>query len=317
MRIRLALFEIKLIALFLCCITTYHGLIIPPSATVTKPGRPKKSEAFCQIAHFRYDKIKLTMGRIMTHLDKPKIRNVTAQRTIYQGEPVFLLQDRLKLTEAAIVLPQVLGPLVMLCDGNNTLPEIKAALEVRYGLRLPQETIEGMLAQFDQALLLEGGTFERFKQQAVVEYRTAPYRQPTLAGLSYPADPEALRQMLQGYLDEVHEVPEVSPDSRGIISPHIDYQRGGPVYAKLWASAAASSRCRGLVGTGLPSPGVVSRKAASRWAAAIASGGNEDCRRRIRSSASSRARSEGGGGGVAGGLGGSPEGCFLVFPDVS
>ncbi|MCL4301857.1 MAG: AmmeMemoRadiSam system protein B [Anaerolineae bacterium] len=183
----------------------------------------------------------------MTHLDKPKIRNVTAQRTIYQGEPVFLLQDRLKLTEAAIVLPQVLGPLVMLCDGNNTLPEIKAALEVRYGLRLPQETLEGMLAQFDQALLLEGGTFERFKQQAVVEYRAAPFRQPTLAGLSYPSDPEALRQMLQGYLDEVHEVPAVSPNSRGIISPHIDYQRGGPVYAKLWTSAAEAVRQAELV----------------------------------------------------------------------
>lgn len=183
----------------------------------------------------------------MTHLDKPKIRNVTAQRTVYQGEPVFLLQDRLKLTEAAIVLPQVLGPLVVLCDGNNTLPEIKAALEIRYGLRLPQETLEGMLAQFDQALLLEGGTFERFKQQAIAEYRATPFRQPALAGLSYPADPEALRRMLQGYLDEVHEVPAVSPDSRGIISPHIDYQRGGPIYAQLWASTAEAVRQAELV----------------------------------------------------------------------
>jgi AmmeMemoRadiSam system protein B len=183
----------------------------------------------------------------MTHLDKPKIRNVTAQRTIYQGEPVFLLQDRLKLTEAAIVLPQFLGPLVMLCDGNNTLPEIKAALEVSYGLRLPQGTLESMLAQFDQALLLEGGTFEHFKQQAIAEYRAAPFRQPALAGLSYPADPEALRQMLQGYLDEVHEIPAISPTSRGIISPHIDYQRGGPVYAQLWASAAEAVRQAELV----------------------------------------------------------------------
>jgi AmmeMemoRadiSam system protein B len=183
----------------------------------------------------------------MTHLDKPKIRNVTAQRTIYQGEPVFLLQDRLKLTEAAIVLPQFLGPLVMLCDGNNTLPEIKAALEVRYGLRLPQETLESMLAQFDQALLLEGGIFEHFKQQAIAEYRAVPFRQPALAGLSYPADPEALRQMLQGYLDEVHEIPAVSPASRGIISPHIDYQRGGPVYAQLWASAAEAVRQAELI----------------------------------------------------------------------
>lgn len=183
----------------------------------------------------------------MIYLDKPKIRNVNVQRTIYQGEPVFLLQDRLKLTEAAIVLPQALGPLVMLCDGNNTLPEIKAALEIRYGLRLPQETIESVLTQFDQALLLEGGSFEHLKQQAIVEYRAGPFRQPALAGLSYPADPETLRQMLQGYLDTVDEVPAVSPDSRGIISPHIDYPRGGHVYAPLWASAAEAVRQAELI----------------------------------------------------------------------
>lgn len=183
----------------------------------------------------------------MLHFEKPKIRNVNVQRTIYQGEPVFLLQDRLKLTEAAIVLPQILGPLVMLCDGNNTLPEIKAALEIRYGLRLPQETIEGMLNQFDQALLLEGGMFERLKQRVIAEYRAAPFRQPALAGLSYPADPEALRQMLRGYLNAVDEVPAVSPDSRGIISPHIDYPRGGHVYAPLWASAADAVRQAELV----------------------------------------------------------------------
>jgi hypothetical protein len=163
----------------------------------------------------------------MNHHNKPKIRNVNIQRTIYQDEPVFLLQDRLKLTEAAIVLPQVLGPLAMLCDGLHTLSEIKAALETQYGLHLPEETIENLLGQFDEALLLEGETFERVKQAAIVEYRAAPFRQPALAGPSYPADPNALRRMLQTYLDEAPKTSTASPASRGIISPHIDYQRGG------------------------------------------------------------------------------------------
>jgi AmmeMemoRadiSam system protein B len=183
----------------------------------------------------------------MNHLNKPKIRNVNVQRTIYQGEPVFLIQDRLKLTEAAIVLPQVLGPLVMLCDGEHSLPEITAALEIRFGLRLSQEIIESLLAQFDEALLLEGETFEQIKRQAIAEYRAAPFRPAALAGPSYPAEPEALRQMLQGYLDEVNGIAPSSPASRGIISPHIDYQRGGPTYAQLWASAAEAVRQAELV----------------------------------------------------------------------
>ncbi|HXW00385.1 MAG TPA: AmmeMemoRadiSam system protein B [Anaerolineae bacterium] len=183
----------------------------------------------------------------MNHLNKPKIRNVNVQRTTYQGEPVFLIQDRLKLTEAAIVLPQVLGPLVMLCDGEHSLPEITAALEIRFGLRLSQEIIESLLAQFDEALLLEGETFEQIKRQAIAEYRAASFRPAALAGPSYPAEPEVLRQMLQGYLNEVNGVAPSSPVSRGIISPHIDYQRGGPTYAQVWASAVEAARQAELV----------------------------------------------------------------------
>jgi hypothetical protein len=183
----------------------------------------------------------------MNHLHRPKIRNISVQRTIYRNEPVFLMQDGLKLTEAAVVLPQVLGPLVLLCDGSLTTAEITAALELRYGLRLPSTVIESLLDQFDQALLLEGETFERTKQQVIAEYRAAPFRRPALADLSYPADPDALRQMLQGYLSQVNGVAPASPTSRGVISPHIDYQRGGLTYAQVWASAAEAVRQAELV----------------------------------------------------------------------
>jgi len=183
----------------------------------------------------------------MDNPTKPKLRNVNVQRIVYEGEPVFLIQDGLKLTNAVILLPQVLGPLALLCDGNHTIPEIKAALEVRYGLRLSQAMIEDLLKQFDQALLLENENYRQAKQQVIEEYRSAPFRDPALAGLSYPADPEQLRQMLQDYLDNVNGVQPSPTTSRGIISPHIDYQRGGPTYAQVWASSAEAVRQAELV----------------------------------------------------------------------
>ncbi len=184
----------------------------------------------------------------MNHLvDKPKIRNVNIQRIAYQGQPVFLIQDGLKLTDTVIVLPQALGPLALLCDGQHTLPEIRAALEIRYGLCLPQTVLEDLLKQFDQALLLENETYHQARQQALEVYRAAPSRPPALAGPSYPADPDELRRMLQGYLNEANSVPSSPAHSRGIISPHIDFQRGGPTYAQVWASAAEAVRQAELV----------------------------------------------------------------------
>ncbi len=112
----------------------------------------------------------------MNPLTKPNLRNVSVQRVVYQGEPVSLIQDSLKITEAAIVLPQVLGPLAVLCDGQHTVPEIKAALEMRFGLVLPQPVIENLLEQFDQALLLENEVYQQAKQRAIEEYRAAPFR---------------------------------------------------------------------------------------------------------------------------------------------
>jgi len=178
---------------------------------------------------------------------KPKLRNVSVQRIVYEGEPVFLIQDGLKLTQAAILLPQILGPLALLCDGKHTLPEIKATLEVQYGLPLPQNRIESLLEQFDKALLLENENYFRVRQKAIDDYRAAPFRPSALAGPSYPADPDELRGLLQGYLDQVNGVSSVSENSRGIISPHIDYQRGGSTYAQVWASSAEAVRQAELV----------------------------------------------------------------------
>jgi AmmeMemoRadiSam system protein B len=178
----------------------------------------------------------------MNNQTKPKLRNINVQQIVYQGEPAFVLHDSQRLTDAVIVLPQALGPLALLCDGKHTIPEIKAALEGRYSLPLPLDTIENLLDQFDQALLLDGQTYDQARQKAIDEFRVAPFRPSALAGGSYPADPDDLRHKLQRYLDQVDEIPASPATSRGLISPHIDYPRGGSVYAKVWASAAEAVR---------------------------------------------------------------------------
>lgn len=183
----------------------------------------------------------------MSYLTKPKIRLANFQRTVHNGQPVFLMHDSLGLTDAAILLPQALGPLVILCDGLNTVDDVRSRLAGQYGIELPNGTLNHLLQQFDEALLLEGGRFEEAKQKLITTYRGLEFRQPALAGSSYPADPDELRQMLQGYVDQLDDLPTVSATSRAILSPHIDYQRGGPVYAAVWASAAEAIREAELV----------------------------------------------------------------------
>ncbi|MBN1261207.1 MAG: AmmeMemoRadiSam system protein B, partial [Anaerolineae bacterium] len=76
-------------------------------------------------------------------------------------------------------------------------------------------------------------------------FRAASHRTPISAGGPYPADVAGLRQQLDGYLADVNETPRAN--IRGLVSPHIDFERGGPVYAAVWQAAAEAARAADLV----------------------------------------------------------------------
>ena len=183
----------------------------------------------------------------MSYLRKPKVIVGNVQRTVHEGMPVFVLQNSLQSNDSVILIPQILGPLMILCDGQHTIPEIKQEFKQDYSIDLPNGTIDYLLSQLDEALMLEGGKLNQIRQKIVTDYRAAPHRVSSLAGHSYPADAEALRHTLQGYVDALDEVKPVSANVRALLSPHIDYQRGGPVYARLWSSAAQAVREAELV----------------------------------------------------------------------
>ena len=96
------------------------------------------------------------------------------------------------------------------------------------------DIINDALAHLDQACLLENAHSRQVQADLLTAYHNAPFRPPALADLSYPADPEALTALFQEY-EKGDDLTAWQPwQGRGVISPHIDYQRGGAVYAKTW-----------------------------------------------------------------------------------
>lgn len=175
-------------------------------------------------------------------MTQPKLRAVEAQWINQRGKPALFLHDRLALCDRGVVVPAALAPLLPLIDGTRDVRGLQTAFELRFGTRLPTALVEQLLDQFDEALLLEGPRFAAAYQSALDAYRAADRREPVLAGQSYPAEGQALELELKGYLDQVRtrEVgpPASGPRWRGVVTPHIDYQRGGTVYAQVWDRAA-------------------------------------------------------------------------------
>jgi AmmeMemoRadiSam system protein B len=183
----------------------------------------------------------------MTDNQLPKLRAVDARPIIHGGRPSILLRDPLQLAAGSVVIPQQLAPVLMLCDGTRDVGGLCAAFAVRFGLRVGPGILEQLLTTFDEAFLLDNERFVQAQERARAEYRQAPFRPPSLAGKSYPAEADELRRLLQGYLDGVDDVHPDLDNGRGLVSPHIDYARGGPVYAGVWKCGMEMIRTAELV----------------------------------------------------------------------
>ncbi len=179
-------------------------------------------------------------------MEHPKLRPIDARPLIHQGQPSILLRDPLGMSEKVLVIPQQLAPLLVLCDGSRNINALRAALTVRFGLNVRPDMLRELVAALDEALLLDNARFAAALEQARADYRAAPCRPPASAGRSYPADPAGLRRLLDDYLTAASDV-QPHPAVRGLVSPHIDYPRGGPTYARVWKRAATAAQDAELV----------------------------------------------------------------------
>lgn len=177
----------------------------------------------------------------------PKLRAVDARPIMHGGRPSILLRDPLHLTDKTIIIPQQLGPALALFDGTREPSQVSAALAIRFGVRAAPSTLGRLLSALDDAFLLDNEHFAQAREQALSEYRKALFRPLAGAGQSYPADADELRKMLQSYLDAADDVDPDLADGRGLVSPHIDYARGGSVYARVWKRAAEMARAAEVV----------------------------------------------------------------------
>jgi len=180
---------------------------------------------------------------------KPKLRPIEVLPIEHQGQPMFLLRDPLQLSDAALALLRGLGPLLVLMDGTRDEGALEAALQVRHGLRLAPGLLSRLLEDLDASYLLDNERFEAARLAALRAYREAPCRPVTLDAAGFPSDGDEAAAHLQSIMDALPSLP-ADPGAkpiRGLVSPHIDYERGGPVYAKVWRASAEAVRQAELV----------------------------------------------------------------------
>lgn len=180
----------------------------------------------------------------MTVPPRPRLRPIQIVPCVHEGVASLALHDPLALAPGTVVLPRAVAPLLAMCDGSRPAEALADDLRRLHGVRVQPDLVGRLLAVLAEACLLEGDGAASAMAVRRAAYRAAPHRPPSHAGAAYPDDPRALRAQLDAWLAEAGGPVEAPPPAFpfGLVSPHIDYARGGPVYAAAWRRAARAAR---------------------------------------------------------------------------
>jgi MEMO1 family protein len=181
------------------------------------------------------------------HLLHPRLRPVEAFPVKMNEQEFVCVRDPETLAEQPIFLNRTLLFLVSRMDGKHTLRDIQADYFRVNGEILPIETLEDLVIQLDEQHYLDGPSFQSYYQGLMDEYREASSRPARHAGSAYEANCDALLVQMKGYFalpdgPGNNTIPDISRPVRGLISPHIDFTRGGATYAHAYRALANSPK---------------------------------------------------------------------------
>ena len=189
-------------------------------------------------------------------MDFPRLRNINVFPVQSSGQTLLCLQDPQNISEKALFMPLPLYFIVSLFDGQHSILDIQAEYMRRSGEFLFTEKIQEIISQLEENLFLEGDRFQKALRQKEETFKRASVREAAFVGKSYERDPDRLKVQLEGYFSGSDGPGALGERGgvnglRGVVAPHVDFQRGGFCYAfahrEIWERN--SSRCFIIFGT--------------------------------------------------------------------
>jgi MEMO1 family protein len=165
--------------------------------------------------------------------ERPRLRALELIAAQDRDREVLIARDPMGVTENPVVFRVEMLPLLQMLDGQTTTEELAQRAVSETGDMRHADSIRRFVEDLDRLYLLESPRFERRRAELATAYRAETVREPALAGVSYPEDPEELRRFLGGHLAEARAIlsaegaPKPPAEVRALSVPHLDLQRAG------------------------------------------------------------------------------------------
>ncbi len=179
-------------------------------------------------------------------MDYPKLRSIDIFPFEAAGQKAIGLRDPAVMSDRVLVISYPAFFIISLFDGTRSLLDIKAEYMRKYGEIIFTEQLEEMVKQLDENYLLESERYQTYRVHMEEEFRMAEIRGAAYAGNSYEAEPGGLTEQIDGFFTDPRGpgkpgTEKAASSIKGLIAPHIDFQRGGPCYAWAYKELAESA----------------------------------------------------------------------------
>jgi len=206
------------------------------------------------------------------HHTKPKLRPVRPIQLQHNDQPVLGLRDATQISERMVVTSPLAQFILGHMDGNREISGIIEAAKVQaqqVGVppqaidQITEQPIQALVAQLDDAGLLEGPTFEAMRNKVREQFDSSDVLPPAASADFADAlviqelgenateeqkkamGPQKLADQLDQFMDEAMKNaadPAFDTLPRAVIAPHLDYGRGWMNYAHTYARLRVSDR---------------------------------------------------------------------------
>ncbi|MEK7476787.1 MAG: AmmeMemoRadiSam system protein B [Candidatus Coatesbacteria bacterium] len=165
------------------------------------------------------------------------LRRVDAYPVEVEGEEYIALRDPEGVVEDVMLLSPAAFLIASMLDGTATVTDMRATYARAFDGRMVEEhEIRKVIAELDLRGFLDTPGFRLKRAEARRRWGDLPVRPASHAGGAYPDDPRELAAYLGGFFTAeggpgllAGATPRRAP--RGLVAPHIDFQRGGLAYA--------------------------------------------------------------------------------------
>jgi len=164
----------------------------------------------------------------------PKLIAVDTFPVEEDGRKLYCIKDPQNSDIAPLVVSELALYIMTFFDGNNSIDSVISTLKEKYGKEIERADLDSLVKMLDNSLLLENENYINHQQLIENNFFNSDTRKAYLSGLSYPESKEKLNNLLDNFFEKAGNILPLKNENeilRGLVSPHIDFTRGGISYA--------------------------------------------------------------------------------------